>query len=102
MRTFAILTAAASLVLTTALPAMTTPAEAKNKGAKVAAGVVLGAAALAIIASQNKANAGGYSEGRSERSGRSGFWRTCEKWYAQCSDGNDYACQKYETRGCTE
>ena len=69
---------------------------------RVAAGVVLGAAALAIIASQNKANAGEYrGEGR-HHGRRSGFWNTCNKWYNQCSNGNNWACEKYETRGCTE
>jgi hypothetical protein len=90
----------ALVALTAAMPTLSTPAEARNKGAKIAAGVVLGAAALAIIANQNKANAGNYY-GES-RPRRSGFWSTCNKWYRQCSNGNNWSCEKYETRGCTE
>lgn len=100
MRRLAILTLTTLLAASTIVPAVSTPAEARNKGAKIAAGVVLGAAALAIIANQNKANAGEYREERRPR--RSGFWNTCNKWYNQCSNGNNYACEKYETRGCTE
>lgn len=99
MRKLANAVALAALAATALLPVTSTPADAKNKGAKIAAGVVLGAAALAILANQNKANAGDYGE---RRSGRSGFWRTCEKWLGQCNNGNNYACEKYETRGCTE
>lgn len=99
MKRFAILALTTLLAVSTAIPAVSTPAEARNRGGKIAAGVVLGAAALAIIASQNKANAGEY---RGERRSRSGFWRTCEKWLNQCNNGYGYACEKYETRGCTE
>ena len=80
------------------LPATTSPADAghRHRTRNIAGGVILGAAALAIIANSNRANATGYS------SRRSGFYRTCNKWYNQCTDGNNYACEKYETRGCTE
>ncbi|MEQ1669870.1 MAG: hypothetical protein ABL893_03335 [Hyphomicrobium sp.] len=99
MKRFATFAMTALLAASTAIPAVSTPAEARNRGAKIAAGVVLGAAALAIIANQNRANA---SEYRGERRSRSGFWRTCDKWLNQCNRGNNYACEKYETRGCTE
>ena len=83
------------------LPATTSPADAghRHRTRNIVGGVVLGAAALAIIANSNRARASGYG-GYSSR--RSDFYRTCNKWYYQCTDGNNYACEKYETRGCTE
>lgn len=96
MRKFVSASLAALMAVTAMIPVSTTSAEAGRRGRNIAigAGVILGAAALAAAA--NGARADGY------RYRRSGFWQTCRKWYRQCSDGYDYACEKYETRGCTE
>lgn len=72
-------------------PSMSTSAEAKNRGAKIAAGVVLGAAALALIAGNAKAD---------ERKRR--WAQHCRSLYNRCTNGSRYACEKYETGGCTE
>ncbi len=99
MKKFVSASLAALVAVTAIIPATSTVAEARNRGRNVAigAGIILGAAALAAAANNNRAYGGEYRSG-----GRSGFWRTCRKWYRQCSGGNDYACEKYETRGCTE
>jgi hypothetical protein len=78
-------------------PVTTAPAEARNRGAKIAAGVIIGAAALAIIAANsNSARAQGQPR-------RSSYVNRCQRWYNECTDqGIDYSCEKYETRGCTE
>ena len=86
---------AALIAFATILPASSTPADARRRGAKIAAGVVLGAAALAIIANSNRANASSYN-------GPSRWQRQCNRLYNRCVNGNDYACEKYETGGCTE
>ena len=76
--------------------ALDNPAEAGRRGAGIAAGVVLGVAAAAIIANSNRA----YASDRGYR--RSGWRATCDRWLRQCDRGNDYSCEKFETRGCTE
>lgn len=93
-------TALAVLVGITALvPVTGSDAEARrrHRGGAIAAGVVLGVAAAAIIANSNRANA-------SERSSR--YYgpspRQCNRWYNRCIDGSNYACEQFETRGCTE
>lgn len=95
MNKFVSASLAALMAVTAIIPASSTVAEArKGRNLAIGAGIILGAAALAAAA--NSANAGSY------RRSRSGFWATCRKWYRQCDNGNDYACEKYETRGCTE
>lgn len=91
-------TALAALMAFSALvPVMDSAAEARRgRNRAIVGGVILGAAALAIIANSNSARASSYG------SRRNSFAYTCNKWYNQCSNGNDYACEKYETRGCTE
>ena len=76
--------------------AVESPAEAGRKGRNIAVGVALGVAAAAIIANSNRANA----SGRSYR--RSGWRSRCNRWLRECDRGNDYSCEKFETRGCTE
>ena len=93
----------AALIAATAISPATSTAAATRRGLNIAigAGIVLGAAALAAAANTNRA----YADDRGyyyRSNSRSGFWRTCRKWYRQCDAGNDYACEKYETRGCTE
>lgn len=95
-RTFSVL--AATLVAFGGLTAaIDSSAQAGRKGRAVAAGVVLGVAAAAIIANSNRA----YADDR--RVYRRSNWRArCNSWLRQCDRGNDYACEKFETRGCTE
>ncbi len=89
------------MAFSAAIPVATTSAEARNRGAKIAGGIILGAAALAIIANSNRANAGEYR--RSGDYGRRDGWRSqCRRWYNRCQDGSNWACEKFETRGCTE
>lgn len=94
MNKFVSASLAALMAVTAIIPASSTVAEArKGRNLAIGAGIILGAAALAAAA--NNANAGSYRRSN-------GFWATCRKWYRQCDRGNDYACEKYETRGCTE
>lgn len=89
---------AATLAILAALPTMNSPVEARNRGAKIAAGVVLGAAALAIIAgSGRRARADNYDDGR-----RDDWRRRCSYLYSRCNDGSRWACEKFETSGCSE
>lgn len=88
---------AAALALSAALmPAFSAPAEARHRhhGAGLAAGIALGVIAGAIIAGSRSARADNYEHRR--------WVNRCNRWYRQCQDGNDYACEKFETRGCTE
>lgn len=95
MNKFVSASLAALMAVTTLIPATSTDAEARRgRNLAIGAGVVLGAAALAAAASRSEARDYRYSRS-------SGFARTCRKWYYQCDRGNDYACEKYETRGCT-
>lgn len=95
MNKFVSASLAALIAVTAIIPASSTVVEAGKRGRNIAigAGVILGAAALAAAA--NSANARSYRRSN-------GFYATCRKWYRQCDRGNDYACEKYETRGCTE
>lgn len=98
MNKFVSASLAALMAVSAIIPASSTVAEArKGRNLAIGAGVILGAAALAAAASRSEARGYGYSNRRSN-----GFWATCRKWYRQCDRGNDYACEKYETRGCTE
>jgi NADH:ubiquinone oxidoreductase subunit 6 (subunit J) len=93
-------TALAVLVAFTALiPVLDSEAEARkrHRGRAVAAGVILGVAAAAIIANSSRAQA---EERNSHYYGPSP--RQCRRWYNRCTDGSNYACEQFETRGCTE
>ncbi|OYW54214.1 MAG: hypothetical protein B7Z29_13150 [Hyphomicrobium sp. 12-62-95] len=76
--------------------AIDSPAEAGRKGRNIAVGVAVGIAAAAIIANSNRA----YASDRGYR--RSGWRSRCNRWLRECDRGNDYSCEKFETRGCTE
>lgn len=98
MNKFVSASLAALMAISTIIPATSTVAEARRgRNLAIGAGVILGAAALAAAASRSEARSYGYSNRRG-----SGFYATCRKWYRQCDRGNDYSCEKYETRGCTE
>jgi hypothetical protein len=70
-------------------PPTSAPVEAGHRGGNFAAGIILGAAALAILSSSARAHP-------------NSFAAKCYRWYHQCRDGNDWACEKFETRGCSE
>ena len=99
MTRFSTAALAALLAIGAAVPATTQPAEARHRGAAIAGGVILGAAALAIIANSNRAHAGEYYE----RDNRHERWVShCRRLYNRCQDGSNRACDEYETGGCTE
>lgn len=79
--------------ISAALPVVTTSAEARRgRGLAIGAGVVLGATALAIAGSRNRAYAGDrYYEDDGDRQ--------CRRWRHRCNDGSDWACSKYD-RNC--
>ena len=74
-------TGLASLLMVSAIvPAMTTPAEARNGG--LIAGAIVGLTAGAIIASSSRANAEEHHR-----------WRIrCDRWAYRCHRGDDRAC----------
>lgn len=88
-----ITTLAAALMLAGAiLPTVSTSAEArKGRNTALAAGVVLGVAAAALL-----------SSGAQARPRRTNWQRYCSNLYNKCINGSNYSCQKYETGGCTE
>ena len=68
------------------------PAEArKGRNTAIAAGVILGIAAAAALSSNANAEPQ-----------RSSWAQRCRNLYNRCVDGSNYACNKYETNGCTE
>lgn len=96
MNRSASLLAAALVAFGGMVAAIDSPAEAGRKGRNIAVGVALGVAAAAIIANSNRA----YASDRGYR--RSGWRSRCNRWLRECDRGNNYSCEKFETRGCTE
>jgi hypothetical protein len=95
MKKMVISALAALMALSAAIPAVSTPAEARYRGAYIAGGVILGATALAI-ASSRRAHADSYyveDDGDSWR-------RRCRYLEHRCEEGSHWACHKYEERGC--
>ncbi len=96
----------ALLAFGAAMPVTSQPAEARHRGAAVAGGVILGAAALAIIANSNRAHAGEYDEERhvvrhhDDDDEDDAFARRCHQLQHRCNEGSDWACEKYDERGC--
>ena len=75
--------------VTAATPAMTTTAQARHNGADIAGGVILGAAALAIIANSNRAHAAESDDGYTpeERHCDNGFDNACQQYNDDCRGG---------------
>jgi hypothetical protein len=96
MKRPAAILAAALVAFAGSIVAIDNPADAGRKGRNIAVGVALGVAAAAIIANSNRA----YASDRGYR--RSGWRSRCNRWLRECDRGNDYSCEKFETRGCTE
>ncbi len=66
-------------------------------------GVGVGIAALAIIAAASQSNRAYAGERSYRRSGYRGSGRNyCANLLRKCNSGRDWACEKYETGGCTE
>jgi hypothetical protein len=85
----------ALIAMGAALPATTQPAEARNRGAKIAAGVILGAAALAIIGSSGRAHARDRDDD-DEAAAQRRLVRHCQRLADRCSDGRQSACDQQE------
>lgn len=85
-----------------ALASFAGAADAGHRGRNAAIGVAAGIATLAIIAgASSRAHAHDYDDG--DYQPRRSSWRArCERLYDRCNDGSDWACEKYETSGCTE
>jgi hypothetical protein len=81
-----IATGLASLTLVSiAVPATTTPAEAR-RGAGLFAGAIIGLSAAAIIANSSRVSA-------AEHRG----WRyRCDRWAHRCNRGDDRACYAFD------
>ncbi len=107
MKSFISASLATLIAVTTALPATTQPAEARNRGAKIAAGVLLGAAALAIIGSsgraraQDQGDAGTTDEEEADSQELNRRFRQCQKWQQRCENGRRSACDQHEA-GCSD
>jgi hypothetical protein len=97
MNKIATSTLAALMAVTAVIPATTTSAEAGHRrGAWIAGGVILGATALAIAGSR-RAHA---SEVYVDEDEDEAFRRRCHQLEHRCNEGSDWACEKYERRGC--
>lgn len=77
---------ASLMVVSAVVPAMTSPAEARNGGAGLVAGAIVGLSAAAIIANSSRASA--YEHSR---------WRErCDRWAFRCNRGDDRACFAFD------
>ena len=87
----------ALLAFGAALPATSTPAEAGHRrGALIAGGIILGATALAIAGSRRAhASTPDYDDDEDEA-----YRRQCRRLEHRCNEGSDWACERYERRGC--
>jgi hypothetical protein len=88
---------AALMAVSAIIPATSQPAEARNRGAWIAGGVILGATALAIAGSRRSHASEYYADDEGNQ-----WRRRCHRLLHRCNDGSDWACEKYETSGCTE
>jgi hypothetical protein len=98
MKSFVSATMAALIAISAALPATTQPTEARNRGAKIAAGVILGAAALAIIANSGRAHAANRDDDEDFEQKR--FERNCRKLKRHCNNGDESACDEWFQNTC--
>ena len=88
MRKLTVLTMATLVAFQALIPVLTTDAEARSRrGLGIAAGVLVGVAALAIIANSNRANA-------------SGRRSSCERWIDRCNQGSNRSCDRACNNGC--
>lgn len=73
--------------ISTVLPTLTTPAEARRgRNLAIGAGVILGAAALAAASSRRAHADEHYYNGGSQ----------CRRWRYRCNHGSDWACEKFD------
>ena len=95
MRKVATSTLAVLMAATAIIPAIPTSAEARRgRGAAIAGGVILGAAALAIIANSKRAHASDYDDGYTAEERR--WQRHCSRLVRKCNAGYDSACEQYD------
>lgn len=101
MKTASIL-ATGLMVFSLALTSSGGTADAGHRGRNTAIGVAAGIATLAIIAgaSSRRAHADDYDDG--EHHHHHSYRGRCERLLDRCNDGSDWACEKYETSGCSE
>lgn len=98
MNKIATSTLAALMAVTAVIPATTTSADAGHRrGAWIAGGVILGATALAIAGSRRSHASEYYADDEGDQ-----WRRRCHRLEHRCNEGSDWACEKYETSGCTE
>lgn len=97
MKKFATQALAALLAASVVVPTLSTSAEARHgrRGALIAGGVILGATALAIASSRHAHADEYYSDDYDDT-----FRRRCRYLAHRCNEGSDWACDKYEQRGC--
>lgn len=66
---------------------------AGRRGRGLAAGLIIGAAAAALIAGSAKARGHHHYSGHSYKRRR--HYNRCERWYYRCEDGVRRACKKF-------
>lgn len=93
----------ALMVFSLALTSFGTSADARH-GRNTAIGIAAGIATLAIIAGASRARAERYDDDEEYRPRRyrSGGGISCSRLLRKCNNGSNWACEKYETGGCTE
>lgn len=74
----------------------------KRSRRNAAIGVGAGVVALAIIAAASQSKKAHAEERSYRRSGYGGGRNYCGRLLRKCNNGNGWACEKYETGGCTE
>jgi hypothetical protein len=88
---------AALLAFGAALPVTSTSAQAGHRrGALIAGGVILGATALAIAGSRRAHASEVYVDDDEDEA----FRRQCRRLEHRCNEGSDWACERYDRRGC--
>lgn len=65
-------------------------------------GVGVGLAALALIAAASQSKKAYAGERSYRRNGYGGGQNYCGRLLRKCNNGSNWACEKYETGGCTE
>ena len=65
-------------------------------------GVGVGLAALALIAAASQSKKAYAGERSYSRNGYGGGQNYCGRLLRKCNNGSNWACEKYETGGCTE
>lgn len=96
----------ALMAFTIGFTALVDTADAGQRSRRNAAvGVGVGVVALALIAAASSSKKA-YADERGHRhrgySNRGGSGNYCARLVRKCNSGSNWACEKYETGGCTE